>query len=433
MLSLIYAAGLLVAWVLGVSVYNLFFHPLRGIPGPFLAKISGWWLFALELTPTPHQELFKLHHKYGPVMRISPNEVSFNEIAASDTIYAQTSKFDKSRYFYRAFEVPGPNLFSICDRHEHAQDKRLISHAMSRTNITSHESSMYDKAVFLMDRIAQRAALGQSIPLFPIFRCMTLDTISDFAFGKPSRALHLEDFESETFEAIEKGNGTALYFQNFPLFHQLVNWATRCNLGFVPNGFKDLIQSAEAAVQDLDSTSLRTLFKDMVSRAEKSTPLTNEHLVSEGMLMIVGGTDTTAASLSHTLHSLLQQPDLYENLQQEIKTVMPLVDSRPTIQALDTLPLLDACLKEGLRISSPVQNRLPREVPAPGWSYNGRYFPPGVNVCTSPWYFHYNEDVFPDPTHYNPSRWLVEGDQKKKMLSYFQPFSKGRRQCIGQK
>jgi hypothetical protein len=70
---------------------------------------------------------------------------------------------------------------------------------------------MYDKATFLMERIAQRARSGQTIPLFRVFRCMTLDTISDFAFGKPSRALHLENFQSHTFEAIEKGNGTVLY------------------------------------------------------------------------------------------------------------------------------------------------------------------------------------------------------------------------------
>ncbi|KAL3444871.1 hypothetical protein BJX65DRAFT_310462 [Aspergillus insuetus] len=165
-------------------------------------------------------------------MRISPNEVSFNDIEASDTIYAQTSKFDKSRYFYRAFENPGANLFSLCGRQEHSQDKRLISYTMSRANITSHESSMYDKATFLMERIAQRAKSGQTIPLFRIFRCLTLDTISGFAFGKPSRALHLE--------AIERGMvpRTILYFQIFPLIHKLLNWAIRCNLGFVPDGFK---------------------------------------------------------------------------------------------------------------------------------------------------------------------------------------------------
>lgn len=129
----------------------------------------------------------------------------------------------------------------------------------------------------------------------------------------------------------------------------------------------------------MDSIAPWTLFKDMISRSEKSTPLTKEHLVGEGMLMIVAGTDTTAASLSLTLHSLIQQPDTYKKLQDEIKTVMPFLDSRPTIQALDTLPLLDACLKEGLRISSPVQCRLPREVPANGWNYKGRYFPAGVS------------------------------------------------------
>lgn len=133
----------------------------------------------------------------------------------------------------------------------------------------------------------------------------------------------------------------------------------------------------------MDSTGPWTLFKGMVSRAEKSTPLTKEHVVGEGMLMIVAGTDTTAASLSLTLHSLLQQPDTYKRLQDEIRTVMPLLDSRPTIQSLDTLPFLDACLKEGLRISSPVQCRLPREVPANGWNYKGQYFPPGVGRVLS--------------------------------------------------
>lgn len=36
-------------WALPVVVYNLYFHPLKGIPGPFLARISRWWLFVLEI------------------------------------------------------------------------------------------------------------------------------------------------------------------------------------------------------------------------------------------------------------------------------------------------------------------------------------------------------------------------------------------------
>jgi hypothetical protein len=106
---------------------------------------------------------------------------------------------------------------------------------MSRANIASHESSMYDKAAVLMERIAERAEIGQTIPLFPIFRCMTLDAISDFAFGKPSRALHLEDFQSHTFEAIEKGNGTVLIVRTL---HTLIKiWARHLILTIIVSKF----------------------------------------------------------------------------------------------------------------------------------------------------------------------------------------------------
>lgn len=140
----------------------------------------------------------------GPILRISPGEVSFNDIEASGVIYAQTSKFEKAEYFYRAFEDQAPNVFTMRDRHQHAHDKKLMSHAFSRANIVQHCASIYDKAACLMDRITQRVKDGRTIPLFPAFRCMTLDTISEFAFGKSTGALELEEFESAVFDAIDK-------------------------------------------------------------------------------------------------------------------------------------------------------------------------------------------------------------------------------------
>lgn len=144
-------------------------------------------------------------------MRIAPDEVSFNDVGATSVIYAQTSQFEKSTYFYHAFEPQAANIFTMRDRRSHSQDKKLISHAMSRSNIILHESSIYDKAMFLMDRLAQRAQRSVKIPLYSAFRCMTLDTISDFAFGKPTGALQLENFESATFDAIEKSNDGIIY------------------------------------------------------------------------------------------------------------------------------------------------------------------------------------------------------------------------------
>lgn len=142
------------------------------------------------------------------MLRLSPDEVSFNDIDAFGDIYGQTSKFEKAKYFYRAFEDQAPNLFTIRDRQQHAQDKRLISHAFSRANIVQHQASIYDNAAYLMDRIAQRVKDGRTIPLFPAFRCMTLDTISEFAFGRSTGALKLEGFESVIFDAIDKATGS---------------------------------------------------------------------------------------------------------------------------------------------------------------------------------------------------------------------------------
>lgn len=57
--------GALTLWVIGKCVYNVFFHPLRAIPGPTLAAISRWWLFWLEMGSNPHTEILDLHRKYG--------------------------------------------------------------------------------------------------------------------------------------------------------------------------------------------------------------------------------------------------------------------------------------------------------------------------------------------------------------------------------
>lgn len=62
---LVYGAVVLILWFVGSSVYNVFFHPLKGIPGPFLAKISRWWIFRLEMRGNPHMEILDLHRKHG--------------------------------------------------------------------------------------------------------------------------------------------------------------------------------------------------------------------------------------------------------------------------------------------------------------------------------------------------------------------------------
>ncbi|KAF7168666.1 hypothetical protein CNMCM5623_001606 [Aspergillus felis] len=374
----------------------------------------------------PHMEILDLHRKYGPILRISPNEVSFNDLDASGIIYGPTSKFEKSEYFYRPFEDQAPNLFTIRDRQNHSQDKRLISYAFSKANILQYEASIHDKAVYLMNRISERVKSGQVIPLFPAFRCMTLDTISEFAFGRSTGGLQLEEFESTIFDAIDKANHSVVFFQHFPILRELLRWANYYSLSTVPNGFLELGRAADAGFQQMHATDTWTMFKNMISSAKKkSIELKKEHLLSEAILMFVAGTDTTAAALAITLHHLLQQPEAYQRLQDEVRTVIPTLESRPSFQDLDPLPFLDACIKEGLRISCPSRFRLPRTVSDGGWNFKGHYLPPGTIVSLSPLYFLQEESIFPSPMtyNYNPARCLSIIEQKIVLSMFVRRFN----------
>lgn len=91
------------------------------------------------------------------------------------------------------------------------------------------------------------------------------------------------------------------------------------------------------------------------------------------------GTDTTATTASVALWYLMHQPDNYARLQDELKTVMPDVNSRPSLRELESLPFLEACVKESLRLACPIRGRLPRVVPPEGWEVKGVRLPGGVS------------------------------------------------------
>lgn len=57
--------------------------------------------------------------------------------------------------------------------------------------------------------------------------------------------------------------------------------------------------------------------------------------------------------------------------------------------------------------------------------------PPGTSVGMSAAIQHYDEDLFPEPFAFRPSRWLGPDGASKELDRYLVPFSKGTRQCGG--
>lgn len=83
------AVGLTALLFLALPLYRRYLHPLSRIPGPPLAAISRCW-YAYHVRNGHMLRLGKtLHKRYGPVVRVGPNEVWFASKDAFKIIYSE--------------------------------------------------------------------------------------------------------------------------------------------------------------------------------------------------------------------------------------------------------------------------------------------------------------------------------------------------------
>lgn len=99
----------------------------------------------------------------------------------------------------------------------------------------------------------------------------------------------------------------------------------------------------------------------------------------------MAGTETTALALSTALFHMTKQPDLWLELDRQLRASLPegSMDEYVDITALEKVPFLEAVAKESLRVSCPISGRLPRNVPEGGWQFRGEMIPAGVRQTKS--------------------------------------------------
>jgi hypothetical protein len=70
----------------------IFLSPLAGIPGPFWAPYSRFWLAYHAKKGDMHLIMRKVHERYGPLVRIATDEVSVADLSAIKEIYREHSR-----------------------------------------------------------------------------------------------------------------------------------------------------------------------------------------------------------------------------------------------------------------------------------------------------------------------------------------------------
>lgn len=104
MLSLWIGLFLMTAYFLGSGLFS----PLSKIPGPWYTRFTSLWIKYQEFTGSRRPWVHCCHQKYGPVVRLGPNEVSFMGLDAVKEIYTSGgSGYDKTEYYdlFRQFGI----------------------------------------------------------------------------------------------------------------------------------------------------------------------------------------------------------------------------------------------------------------------------------------------------------------------------------------
>ena len=106
--------------------------------------------------------------------------------------------------------------------------------------------------------------------------------------------------------------------------------------------------------------------------------LTQKQVEGNGGLFIVAGSETSAAALSTVLYYLGKENGVYIELTREIREAFE-SEEEITVAATQRLVYMTLCLKEALRIHSPVPELLSRR--SPGDWVGGYWVPEGVSGC----------------------------------------------------
>lgn len=135
-------------------------HPLRNAPGPPLSAFTTLPHFVAVSRGELNNYLRRLHERYGEMVRIAPDELSFVDPDALRDIYGHGVKGTEGRIPPKAFSrYPEDVYISMLNEPsdaEHARIRRIFSPAFSERALTDQEPLFVNYADQLV-RVLQKS------------------------------------------------------------------------------------------------------------------------------------------------------------------------------------------------------------------------------------------------------------------------------------
>lgn len=335
-----------------------------------------------------------------------------------------------------AFEpLIGHGIFTADGRNwEHA--RKIIKSSFTHSDI-KNLSIFEDHVQALLDRLPKDSTTP--IDMARLFSDFTIEMAADFLFGgseSSSFSTTAQVTPAEFAAAFDRGQkAVARNFALGPLAK------------FLPDPqFKSDCATVQTFVQPYVEKALRSRMspaqqqRNFLTCMAKQTP---DRALLTGALLntLLEGRDTTAALLSNIVFVLARSPRIQAKLRAQLGAAH-LAGRPPSLADLATLPYLQACIRESLRLHAPIPRNsrtalrdtlLPR-----GGGVDGEapiFVPAGTQVGYNVFCMQRLAGIWgEDAGEFVPERWAggqLLGQVQRKWA--FLPFNGGPRICLGQK
>lgn len=408
-----------------ILVYRAAFHRLNRFPGPFLARLSNVYVTSLSVRKFHlFEEVQELHAKYGDIVRIGPSEISVADPKAYNLIHSNQSPCEKGPWYNILHPVQ--SLHMIRDRKTHAHRRKTWDKGLGSKALRDYEPRVEQFTQQLLSVLEKKA--GQAIDVSTLFNFYSFDVMGDLAFDSGFNMLR-DGIVHYYMESVHSNMLAVSAFSHLVWIFPLLKAIPIVNNEHIK--FQSWLKSSvdERIEKKPERPDLFSWLLADYKALEKPTKQNTTDLYGDAHLIVVAGSDTTAASLTCLFFQLAQNPSVLQKLQEELDAYFT-QNKEPSAASLSKLDYLNACINESLRLHPPVPSGVQRITPPEGLQLGDTYIP-GETIVQVPTYtLHRDERAFVKPNEYIPDRWTSQTELVKD-ASVFTPFGTGRYSCAG--
>uniref|UniRef100_A0A0C9RRB5 TSA: Wollemia nobilis Ref_Wollemi_Transcript_19814_1720 transcribed RNA sequence n=1 Tax=Wollemia nobilis TaxID=56998 RepID=A0A0C9RRB5_9CONI len=430
-------------YFLGAAILLVFIlHSLKKkrrklAPGPL-----GWPIIGnlLQLGDRPHQSLFLLAQKYGPLMTLKLGSRTVL-VVSSPSMARQVLKNNEENFSNRTvtkaverIAYQGTTLvWSPYGPRWRFLRKICNAEMFSAKRVDAVEHLRRELVLTTMESIYEESKQGKAVDIRAKAFMISISLVGNMVCGRDvlqpgsKEAMEFKDMVCQVFDVFSTPNLADL----FPFLKRFDLQGLNAKIQSLAHSFDCMLHQliedrlAMNSSSDVQSNDFLEVLLNLQNRDTDFTLQDVKGLLSD---MFIAGAETTPGAIEWVMTELLRNPQTMKRVQHELDEVVG--EGRRMEEAdIAKLPYLQAVVKETFRLHPPLpflERRAAKEC-----EIGGYVVPANTQVLVNVWGIGRDAKVWESPLEFSPDRFMDSDIDYRGQYFEMLAFGSGRRMCAG--